>query len=327
MNIVQIEDALYSWINNVLGVDTGVIFAYPNAPRPSSSYALINVYTNSSLGHEESISVDNGDGTIDNTYSESKTITASVNLYYSGAYQKAITLSESLSKVTVYEALYGDGLGLISITPVQKIPEQIDQKWEERAQFDVTFTYRSEVNETIETIKQIEIEGETYGEAPPTIITAKSVVFDFADNHGDIYNLGIRSLEFYLDEVLIEETFVADASSEGSSGLAEYAFDTSLSKIGTSSGVAWSTLTFDITNQRLIVIFDSEISFDKIIYNNFHSNGGVTSIGVQNTKIYTSDILYSNTNYGEVDGLTNIFDGVFEKHKALNEADDQTITF
>lgn len=162
MTNTEIENILYGWINGLLGMDA--IFAYPSAPRPTTSYVLINFISNIELGEPDTKSVAGALETSDNTYSTPTSITVSVNTYYDGAYQKAVDIINSLMKLEVTEYLSISGLGFLSSTQIQKLPEEINQTWEERAQFDIDFFVRREVTENIEAIKKIEVNNITIGE-------------------------------------------------------------------------------------------------------------------------------------------------------------------
>lgn len=156
MTNTEIEDTIYSWINGILGFDA--IFAYPDAPRPSTSYVLINFLTDIKTGTHETIGVLQGDDSTNNTYSSLDEITISINTYYNGAFQKAVDIQKSLMLISVEDLLNDNGLGFLNHTQIQKIPEIIDKKWEERAQFDITFSVRRQTTENIATIKKIETE-------------------------------------------------------------------------------------------------------------------------------------------------------------------------
>ena len=159
---VQIEDAIYGWINGLLSMTA--IFAYPDAPRPTASYVLINFLTDLQNGTEETDGTLKVDESTDNIYSSVNTVTFSVNTYYDGAFQNAVTINKSLMKLTVQDYLFAAGLGFISVTQIQKIPELIDKRWEERAQFDIVFSVRRSNTENIATIKQVEVNNITVGD-------------------------------------------------------------------------------------------------------------------------------------------------------------------
>ena len=159
--------------------------------------------------------------------------------------------------------------------------------------------------------------------------TAKSVVIDGADNYGFATSMGIRSVEFYYRGVLIEvldADITCYATSSWAPRLPEHVFDTSLLKTGTYAGNGWISASGNPSNQRLICVFDTEITFDQVVVNNQHSTASQTDIGFKNTKIYISSSSITSTVYDEAiaDGV-EIFDGQFPQHRAYDVIDDQII--
>jgi len=168
LNITQIENALYAWIQPIAGVTT--IFAHPNAPRPKTSYVLINILQSSPVGIEEhEISALKVDKSIDIDYSNVEELFVTINVYYAGAYQLATKIKDSLGRITVKDVLFAAGLGYSRTSEVRDIPEEINKQWEERGQFDCFFFTRSSDQENIETIRKIEIENEMDGTT--TVVT------------------------------------------------------------------------------------------------------------------------------------------------------------
>ncbi len=155
MNITSIENALYNWVFGETGLP--VIFANSNAPRPRTAYSLINIIQSIPLGTAEKQNILLGDFTVDIKYSNLESIFVSINTFYSGAFQQAASLSLSLSKITVSEQLWADGLGYGYTTEVKNIHADINKRWEQRGQFDCYFFVRSLSQENIETIQNIEI--------------------------------------------------------------------------------------------------------------------------------------------------------------------------
>ena len=158
INITDIENTLYGWADSVSTHE--IIFAYPNAPKPEPPYVLINVLSNVSQGglnRDETLLTDDS---IDVDYSELEQVLISINVFGAGSYEEATKLKNSLNRVTVYEELFSNGLGLKSAKQIRKIPDLIDKKFEERAQFDVEFFVRSLDEENIETIQKVEITNE-----------------------------------------------------------------------------------------------------------------------------------------------------------------------
>lgn len=161
MNINEVEDALYAWTSDTLNIET--IFAYPNVGRPTTSYVVFNVFGDTSNGTYEKTGIELSDDSIDVTYSSLNQIVVSVNIYYNNAYQVAKNIKNSLMRMDVQEQLWEAGLGYVSTTNIQKIPEAIDGVWEERAQFDITFNIRENVTSNIEAIRKVEVTNELDG--------------------------------------------------------------------------------------------------------------------------------------------------------------------
>lgn len=161
INITNIENTLYQWVSGVTGLTT--IFANPNAPRPTDPYALINIISTTPVGVEESESTLLPNTSVDVEYSNLELVMVSINTYYSGAHQTATKIKDSLGRVTSKAELFAGGLGYSRSTAVNDIPEVIDERWEERAQFDCFFYTRSLDAENIESIQKISITNEIDG--------------------------------------------------------------------------------------------------------------------------------------------------------------------
>lgn len=168
-------------------------------------------------------------------------------------------------------------------------------------------------------------------EAPPvenTNITAKSVVLDIADGWGTT-TLALRSVDFYLSGVLVD-VVVADISTYATStwsGLFSYnVFLTALPKTGTWSTYSWASPSGTYTNQRLIVVFNSDIEFDKVVINNMHHNGTTTEWGCKNVVITSSTDAITSTVYNDtITNPTVLFDGILDEHVAADTEDPQIV--
>lgn len=161
-------------------------------------------------------------------------------------------------------------------------------------------------------------------------VTARSVVFDIADNWGTTLRIGIRSVEFKLNGILIpmpETDFSAYASSTFTDNYKPiYAFDTTLSKTGDSYQTEWRTDTEEYENQRLIIVFNIPQLFDEIVINNYHRSGTFTQLGAKTVKITTTPDVYSTTTYNAaVTNGTVLNTSVWPEHVAADTADDQTV--
>ena len=158
--------------------------------------------------------------------------------------------------------------------------------------------------------------------------TAKSVILDIADSYGS--NISLRSIEFLYNGVVIPMTtysadFTTSQTSYASSNYAGYrAVLITASKIGSQYNNEW--LATAASMQRLNIVFTSVQKFDGIKINNSHESGYVVSKGVKNVKIYISTDAITSTVYDSaISNSTKIFDGQFNQHSAINEADSQIL--
>lgn len=162
-------------------------------------------------------------------------------------------------------------------------------------------------------------------------VTAKSVVFDIADNWGYASFMGVRSIDFFRDGVLLaltESDFSAYATSciLESSYDEKYTFDTSKSKTGSTVQTQWASDSGQTTNQRLIVVFDVEQTFDEIVVNNAHNSGGSTNLGAKNVKVTTSTDSITDTTYNAtVTNSTDLGSSTWPQHTAVDQAEDQSV--
>ena len=162
-------------------------------------------------------------------------------------------------------------------------------------------------------------------------VTAKSVILDIADNWGDPSFISIRSVDFFYGGELITNitstNFVAYATTFHSSTYApQYSFDTSKSKIGTLSGNQWLSLSSNITNQRLICVFNEATTFDEIVINNAHSYGDQVSRGSKNIKIsFSTDEITDTTYNATISNSLVLFDGQLNQHITSDVEDPQTL--
>lgn len=163
--------------------------------------------------------------------------------------------------------------------------------------------------------------------------TAKSVILDILDNYGNVNYLAIRSVDFWYDGSKISNpstSFTAYATSYADfasyKGYPYCAFDTTLSKLGGGSYTTWTSNHQVNTNQRLICVFDSAITFDEIRINNYHDSGANTSYGANNVKISISTDAITSTVYNAaISNSTLIYDSTFDEHVASDVEDEQIL--
>ncbi|MCP4159895.1 MAG: hypothetical protein GY760_07475 [Deltaproteobacteria bacterium] len=160
---------------------------------------------------------------------------------------------------------------------------------------------------------------------------AKSVVFDIADNYGDSNTtdyIRLRSVEFYRNGVLLPFT-EADLTAYSTSDTVYYEpknlFITGKSKTGTEDGNGWRSETNVITNQRIVVKFESEIEFDKVVINNGHDGGLYTNSGAKAVDVQITDFAYETITYGAVvtGSVNRIFKSNILQHSDADVTDDR----
>ena len=153
---------------------------------------------------------------------------------------------------------------------------------------------------------------------------AKSVIFDINSRYGGL-NYGIRTIEFYNNEEQIEliNNYTAYHSSTLSSSYnAEFVFNSNSNKLGQAFNNGWTSVK-TTAPQRLVIVFNNVMTFDKMIVNNYHHYGDLNEIGLKNVKItITTDIITSTTPNTSIQNGVVIFNSIFEQHTAVNEIQD-----
>lgn len=161
-----LEKVLGDWIEGAVNSET--ILAHPNAPRPKGQYAVYHVIQATQQGNpDSSYSADNPpqpeDRIVTAQHSNLYNLMVSVNVYRENAFFKASALRDSTLLITVRDALWAGGLAFIESSEVRDIPEEVDKKWEPRAQVDFFFYAVSLETETVDEIKTVELTNEIDG--------------------------------------------------------------------------------------------------------------------------------------------------------------------
>jgi len=161
-------------------------------------------------------------------------------------------------------------------------------------------------------------------------VTAKSVVFDIADNFGAAVAMMVRAIEFSFEGSVLDVGGTVTATYTGSPPYSvDYAianaFDVTKSKTGAHVTNGYQTNTGNI-NRRIVIIFDTPQTFDSIIVNNHHNSGTKTAWGFKNVKIIASDDSISDAVYGTtVSNSTVLFDGQFSEHVSSDVEDPEIV--
>lgn len=163
----------------------------------------------------------------------------------------------------------------------------------------------------------------------------KSVIFDIEDNWTNSNYVGIRSIEFLNNSVLLPLTedalqtysYSAYATTDSGAGFTpEKAFNTTLNKIGTATANCWMSSLGNASNQRLIVVFDNAQVFNEIVINNFHNSGTQTDRGAQTVTVTSSTDSITDTTYNAaISNSTLINASDWSQHAGTDLIDDQQI--
>lgn len=161
-------------------------------------------------------------------------------------------------------------------------------------------------------------------------LLAKSIIVDIADNWGASNNVCLRSIDFYIGGSLIDlaaDDITCYATTHLNSSYApNRAFITSLPKIGPTTN-GWASSNYYLANQRLICVFDTDIKFDQIVVNNSHHYGIATTQGAKTVMLYVSTDAITDTTYGaEISNSFLLYDGQFDEHSSVDDADPQEIS-
>lgn len=154
-------------------------------------------------------------------------------------------------------------------------------------------------------------------------MTMRSIAFDIGNNWGSDIAVALRAISFAYNgepyELSSNDYTVYVTSEYNSSDFdKDYIFDTTLSKVGTIIGTSWLSAVQQVTNQRVVVVFNYARDVDTIFINNAHNSGNegdYNSMGVKELSIYaTSDPLTKAEFGADLDTMTEIFDGQIDEH-------------
>lgn len=141
-------------INSILDIPDFAIKAKQNAPRPSGSYASVDVSATKHVGWEESNFTNRmADPDLDETITGHREVMCSLQFYRSSAVDNGNAVRTGMIRTSIRDTLRASNLGIISRTEVREISEQLENGWEERAQLDIVL---SAVGTDIDIVTSIE---------------------------------------------------------------------------------------------------------------------------------------------------------------------------
>jgi len=164
-----------------------------------------------------------------------------------------------------------------------------------------------------------------------SLYLTRCIVIDIENNHGDSTNVGLKGIRFTRDGNQYNigipgQDYIALATSTddpGPDSVWRLFYDTS-TLVGTFDN--WTSQN-NPTHQRIICNMGIGILIEGIDFYNYHSAGTETDKGAKDIKVYFSNTLTTNKNYGEsVPNSELVFDGTLDEHTAIDEEDKQSIT-
>ena len=161
-------------------------------------------------------------------------------------------------------------------------------------------------------------------------ISFKSFIMDGLTNHGDLSYMGFRAIHFYKEGVRVNVTsrnctcYATNIHSSVNEPVV--IFDVETSPIGDDDNNEWLASISNITNQRIICVFDEIMTCDQILYHNFHDGGTNEDAGIKDVNIYISDDSITDTTCKAViSNSTLLYDGELLIHSTLNVSDPKLL--
>lgn len=175
LDLVQIQDAIYDWVNSVMKVDLeGLQIVWRDQseaipPRPFVSLKLI--YGPAPTDRDGSI-YPGGKGEPDNIGMQmeatlSVQVFGNTQIHRPVAYQLAVDLNSSLLRPSVRTALKRGGVSIQGLGKPQNLSALEESKFEERAGFDIELGMVQNVLDQPGEIEEVNISGKVDGDDLP----------------------------------------------------------------------------------------------------------------------------------------------------------------
>lgn len=188
-------------------------------------------------------------------------------------------------------------------------------------------------NSWINTLNEVKVQYTELLNADRSIVTARTIIIEIDNGHGGTYlgpdSLGARSIEVYLNDDKLTLSGEAHASgSAGSQWTPSRAFNAAWSKTGIASGTSWRLIT-TVTNQYILWLSYADITFNKLVINNFHDSGGFVDVGIKDFRVYVSSESHATHINGVYPSDYKLVIDTIEcaKHVGSDVEDPQEFTF
>lgn len=149
------KQAIITWLSTYPGGLNDVIFKNQAAPRPAKPYASILVTSNSNKYGFDDVTqgFDAANQVITRQVNGLRTMIVQIEVFTDPA-TDINTLEareylegtlDALESQPVRDLFRNAGLGVLRFTPPNQLDEQLGERWERRAQTDLTFTYTASI--------------------------------------------------------------------------------------------------------------------------------------------------------------------------------------
>jgi len=171
-----VEETLNKAVRDIVNAIISPNFAIKakqNAPRPTTSYASVDTMISSSVGIEELKMTDRIiDPDIDSRRTGYREVMFSLQFYRDNAFDNATLTKIGFTRNSILETLRAADLGLATRSEVRDISEQLENGWEERAQFDLVLSAIGTDNDIITSIENVVMDGgfQTRGKIIPVTV-------------------------------------------------------------------------------------------------------------------------------------------------------------
>ena len=155
----SIEDAIRDWLGEVWSASSvTVIFANQGTPLPATPCATVLLAGPLTWGHDSRLAITDpgAPSYASQDVHGDRSLSASINVYGSGAFDFARAAVNSLALETIRDGLRSDGLATPAVNPeVRELTSLQITDPEERAQFDVVFAFGEVTTDSIPLIERV----------------------------------------------------------------------------------------------------------------------------------------------------------------------------
>lgn len=161
MNITNIENKLYSWVNSETGLTT--IWEHENAPRPENPYLSLFIDSFNTINQDYKYMPENENDGID--IKGDREFTLRINCYGNNSLQILHDLRNSLEKPSVQYFLSEEQIIFVDRLAINNITGMLNTKYEKRSVMDLLFrTSDIFTDSEIEIIDEVNSESEYYNQ-------------------------------------------------------------------------------------------------------------------------------------------------------------------